>query len=118
MNQETLKQWASDESKKIKDERTAKMKEKGYREFYPWRKGENRFEVVPTEDVREIEGKFGKQKIFVCKAKGEIFDMAVNVRSPVYRILVNGLANGQVKFNIQKSGEGKDTRYEELSYEE
>ena len=111
---EQMKLWAQEEAKRLSDERSQKMKEKGYNEFYVWRKGENKFEIDITKPKREIEGTYGKQVIFVAKSGDIIYDLAVNVRSPVYRIIVKGLAEGKTSFNILKSGEGKDVRYEEL----
>jgi len=111
---EELKLWAENEAKRLAEERTQKMKEKGYREFYSWRKGENHFRIIMSEPRREIEGTYGKQIIFAATTGTGMFDLAVNVRSPVYRMIVNGLAKGQADFNILKSGEGKETRYEQL----
>ena len=110
--------WAKDEAKRLANERAEKMKEKGFRDFYSWRKGENHFQVVLTEPTREIDGKYGKQKIFAAESGGAVFDLAINVRSPVYRIVVNGLAAEKTKFNILKSGDGKDTKYELLEASE
>jgi len=111
---EQTKLWAQEEAKRLTQERAQKMKEKGYREFYNWRKGENRFEIVLSEATREIDGTYGKQKVFAAKSDGVIYDLAVNVKSPAYRIIVNGIAEGKSNYNILKSGEGKETKYELL----
>jgi len=111
---EQTKIWATEESKRLDDERAQKMKDRGYREFYSWKKGENRFRIITAEPRREIEGKYGKQMIFAATTGKEPIDLAVNVRSPVYRMIVNGLAEGKSEFNILKSGDGKETRYEQL----
>ena len=111
---EQTKSWAQKEIERLDQERAQKRKEKGYRDFYNWRKGENHFQVILSEPTREIDGKYGKLKIFAAKAGDGIFDLAVNVNSQAYRIVVDGLANGKTRFNILKSGEGKETRYELL----
>ena len=109
-----LKLWAEGESKRLMTERAEKMAEKGYREFYSWRKGENHFRIITGEPKREIIGTYGKQLIFAATTGTGTVDLAVNVKSPVYRMIVNGLAEGKCEFNILKSGEGKETRYEQL----
>jgi hypothetical protein len=111
---EQTKLWAKSESERLDQERQQRMKDKGYRDFFNWKKGENRFEIVLHEPTREIEGKYGKQIIFAAKSEGMIYDLAINVKSPAYRIVVNGLAESKTKFNILKSGEGKETKYELL----
>jgi len=116
--QTNMTSWAQDEVKKLDQERADKRKEKGYREFYNWRKGENKFQIIVSEPMREIDGKFGKQKIFAAKAGEETVDLAINVKSPVYRIVLRGVAEGKTKFNILKSGDGKDTKYELLEVSE
>jgi len=112
MEQTNIKEWASKEAERIEEERKKKLQEKGYREFYTWRRGENKFEVTSNEEPRVLEGQYGLQKVFRIRAEDKDLDLPVNLRSPVYRMVVQGISSGKMNFNILKSGEGTAVRYE------
>jgi hypothetical protein len=107
-----------EELKNLEEERRKRMEEKGQRPFFQWVKGDNYFQVNPDVPMRLEQGKFGEQAIFRVKANdGKEYDLAVGKHSPLYALLVRGIAKKQFNFAIIKSGIGKETRYEEKEIE-
>ena len=65
----------------------------------------------PEKEPREITGKWGQQRVFTVQIKGEIFDWAVSLNSPLYRELLDVLAKGINPITIIRAGREKQTRY-------
>ena len=112
--QTNITAWAMTENNRLDEEHKKAMKEKGQSPFYEWRNGDNRFTINSAVQLRDKQGDYGAQKIFQITANDEVFDMSVNIKSPLYRMIVKGLSDGKFQFNINKSGQGLKVRYELL----
>lgn len=105
--------WIERERKRVEQERQAKLQEMGF-EHTPLtlEQGETMILIKnPEKEPREITGKWGQQRVFTVQIKGEIFDWAVSLNSPLYRELLDVLAKGINPITIIRAGREKQTRY-------
>lgn len=106
----SLKDFIKAEKAKIKKEREEYLEQKDYKEFVKWPQGVTEFTLeaaIPRPHVS-----FGTaKKVFRVSKDGEELDWSVNPRSPMYRELLDLLAEAPCAVKINRLGEGLETRY-------
>ena len=107
--------WAKEMMEEEETRRQAAFKERGYEEFWKPPVGTSTVEVIAGP--RPITSKFGDSLVFRIKYKpkgGRLkeYDWAVNRKSySLLRALGALLADGVMKIEITRTGEGVGTRY-------
>ncbi len=94
----------------VNQERKAALKAEGKAEFLTIPEGVTIVNIDTTVAVREIDGDFGKRKIFRAKVKGDDYDLPVSF-SLAKKILKTMTEDKTTKIQIIRAGEGKQTRY-------
>ncbi len=106
----TWEQQIQEELNRIKAESTERMREKGMLPFLKLPQGESEITIL-KEPIKNVTGKFGDRKQFAVMYKGEKYVLNVNPESPLYKGLLEALANGRTTVRIVKAGEGQQVRY-------
>jgi hypothetical protein len=104
--------WIEQRLNVANEERKRQLKEKGFAEFWKAQVGESQIEVVMDSPARERDGNFGRQAIFRIKIEDKEYDFSVNMKSPLYRSILEMLVLDKPHFTLVRSGQGKDTRYD------
>lgn len=99
---------------KVKQERAQALQKMGYNEFFALQEGDNKI-TVTSDEIRTVTTKYGDKYLFPIKVKdgNKNYDLAVGANNPLLWELLQFLHGKKfpVKVNIQKTGEGKESRY-------
>ena len=106
-----LTKWVKTEQGRIEKERKDFMKKHDMKQFFRPPKGSIDVVLLPKVP-RAIKGDYGTRQAFRVGIGGTEFDWPVNPRSPIYRDLVEHLGDAPVAFELIRTGEGKQTRYD------
>jgi hypothetical protein len=87
MGKKELQEYVQKQKAELEKRKQARMKEKGYKDFYSFEEGETPFKLCPVIP-RERQGNFGLQNVFRIEIEGKEYDFSVNVISPVFKSLV------------------------------
>ncbi len=103
--EDELKKFVESEKSRLEQEA-----EENKRTFYKLVEGDNLFELIP---VVPVDSKYKDQKDFQVKdVNGTDQYLSVNIHSPLYAGLINALASGHLKVNVNRKGTTRDdTRY-------
>lgn len=105
-----LKEFIMEEKAMIEKARAEYLEEKDYKEFVKWPQGVTEFTLMPI--IPRPHESFGTpKKVFRITVDEEYKDWSVNPRSPMYRELLDYLADAPCDLKINRLGEGLDTRY-------
>jgi hypothetical protein len=100
------------EKTRLQKEREEQLEEFGIRKFFRIPVGTTEIEFMTSELPREMTSKFGnQQRVFYIKIGAEEYSLGVNLTNPLYREIINALAEGKYKLKITRTGTGIDTRY-------
>jgi hypothetical protein len=100
------------QSEKERLEANYQEKLANYRKFFNPRVGETKM-LVHYAKPRTIETKYGTRKVFEISVDEDDYDFTVNEKSPLYRDLIQRLAQAKEAIDIilVRTGTGKSTRY-------
>ena len=107
--------WKEAEITRLEEQRRLAFEERGIPDTKFWKiePGEHMIELL-SDTPRELDGKFGMQRVFQITINGEAWSWAVRIETALYRKLVE-LYDGKktVDIKVVRIGTGKqDTRYD------
>ena len=97
-------------NEQLNKDRKAALKEQGKAEFLTLPEGVTTIHVDCTVALREMDGDFGKRKVFRITSDGEEYDLPASY-SLAAKILKTMTAEKTTNVQIIRAGEGKQTRY-------
>ena len=110
MSQSKIEKFKEKELKQLKEERDAYLEDQDYKEFIKWPQGVTDAILCPVIPRDHLS--FGKaKKVFRVNVDGVEYDWSVTRSSPMYGDMLELLSYKEVKFRLQRMGEGIQTRY-------
>lgn len=108
--QKKLQGFAAAEAQRLEEERQKAMEEHGYAPFWTMAEGTH---IIEFADAMPRENNlYPDRPIFRVKIGSEEWDYSISKRSPLYREVMQHLADGEFRLSITRIGTGKsDTRY-------
>ena len=104
-----LEKWKQAELDRLDQEYQEHIESQGYNPWVKWSKGDNPFKLC-GEIPRVLPPRDGKQKyVFVVEVDGTLFDFSVNIRSPMYKDLLEHFGCEGI---LTRTGESANTKYE------
>ena len=113
MSQTKIEAFKKAELKRIADERERYLKEKDYKEFMKWPKGVTDAVLMPVIPRDHLS--YGKaKKVFRIRVDDVEYDWSITEQSPLYGEVLELLSYKDVAFQLQRMGDGLQTRYDLL----
>jgi hypothetical protein len=108
-NTQNISEFAKEEQKRLDVEKSKRLEEKGYEEFYHIPEGQT--EISFLNQLPRVNSTYPDRQIFRISVSDKSYDLSVNVNSPLYRDIIRHLSQGQSNLKVLRLGTGKDTRY-------
>jgi len=110
MTKKEFQKWIETENQKLAEQRKQHMQDLGFTDLLRLPIGESTL-IFQPEQPRTANTKYGERKIFKVEYDGKTYDFMINEKSPLYRAIIEQLADDNNTITIVRSGEGKSTRY-------
>lgn len=113
MNEPTIDDFFVTEVHKLEAEQRQRALDQGYADFYTAPVGETAM-IVKYQVPRSITTQYGPRRVFRIIVDDVEYDFSVNKQSPLYRYMIQGLADAKSDVNVilVRTGTGKATKYD------